>query len=377
MPTPTPSDAVADLGDPLVAVQTPALVVDLDVMEANIEEYATVAEEHGVSLRSHVKTHKVPALARRQDERTGGGIVCQTLSEAETMAHAGLEDIYLSYMVVGDRKLDRFVALSEAVERLVTTVDGPGNLRPLQEAAAARGATVEAVLEVDLGLNRVGVPPEEALGLAELVRDQPNVDLAGVMAYEAHVKAEAETREDYERLCHEAMEETRGVVENLEAAGIPVREVKVGGTATSKFSAMHPVVTEINPGMHPFNDVGEMEARPFEVSTDDCAARVLTSVISAPDGDRAVCDAGSKSIARDSSRPPIPADRDDLTYVNASEEHGWLDTAEVDGGLAVGDRLSFVPPHVCTTVNLHDTMVGVRDGRVEAVWNVAARGKVR
>jgi D-serine deaminase-like pyridoxal phosphate-dependent protein len=173
------------------------------------------------------------------------------------------------------------------------------------------------------------------------------------------------------------MDEAGRVVERIEGAGIDVPEVRAGGTATSWYSGTHPVVTEINPGMYPFNDVGEIRARPWAVSRDDCAATVLTDVISVPGEDRVVVDAGSKSLSLDGPHSPVPKRRDDVAYANASEEHGWIDTSASGESFAVGDRLEFVVPHVCTTVNLHDVLVGVRDGHVADVWEVQARGKVK
>lgn len=378
MPTPTSSETIPDLDTPVSDLETPALLVDLDVMERNVDRYASIAEDNGVRLRSHAKTHKVPALAHRQHARTGGGILCQTLGEAEVMAAGGLDDIYLSYQVVGKKKLDRLVRLSEAVDAFATTVDGPGNVEPLQNAAARRDATVDAVLEVDIGLGRTGVEPgEPAVELAEVIASQPNLAFAGIMAYEAHVKYAAETEDDYERLCHEAMEATARTVDLIEDAGVPVDDVKVGGTATSPYSGRHPVVTEINPGQYAFNDVGEIEARPWVVERSDCALTVLSTIISTQVDDQIVVDAGSKSLSMDTDRMPRPRRRDDVAYADYSEEHGHVDTSDSDASFAVGDRLEWIAPHVCPTINLHDTLIGVRDGVVEAVWNVQARGKVR
>lgn len=378
MPVPTSAELSPRLGDLIDEIETPAAVVDLDVMDRNIEEYVTFAETHDVRLRSHVKTHKIPALAHIQNRRSGGGgIVCQTLSEAEVMAQGGLTDIYLSYMVVGERKLDRLVRLSEKVDAFGTTVDGPGNIDPLQDAAARRGATVTAVLEIDLGYGRTGVVPDEAVNLAERIVESPNLTFGGVMAFEAHVKAAAETHDDYERLCRSAMDELAETVEEIDAAGISVPDVKVGGTATSKFSGTHPVVTEINPGMYPFNDTGELTARPFEVTKSDCAATVISTVISAPTDDRIIVDAGSKAISMDTDRMPLPKNREDLRYYRASEEHGWIDASEATDVPSVGDRIEFIVPHVCPSINLYDTLVGVRNGEVAEIWDVAARGKVK
>ena len=378
MTTPTATDISPELGSPIETVETPALVIDLDIMERNIEWYASFAQDHDIQLRSHVKTHKTPALAHRQHDRTGGGICCQTLSEAEVMADAGIDDIYLSYMVVGENKLNRLVHLSKGLSSFATTIDGRGNADPLQSVAAAHGATIDVIMEIDVGLSRTGVPSrEEAVDLATYLVDQPNLSFQGLLAYEANVKSEAETEDDFKRFCKAAMDEAEAVVDDLEDADIDVPEIKVGGTATSLYSGTHPVVTEINPGMYPFMDVGEFELRPWDVSIDDCAATIHSTVISAPDDDRAVVDAGSKSLGMDKPQQPILKESEEVTYVTSSEEHGWLDTSERSETLAVGDRVSLITPHVCTTVNLHDTIVGIRDQHVAAVWDIQARGKVK
>lgn len=380
MSTPSLSESTPDVGTSLADVETPALVVDLDVMERNLEEYAAFADEHGVRLRSHAKTHKIPALAHRQHERTGGGILCQTLGEAAVMAHHGVDDIYLSYMVVEPSKLDRLVALAERLDDFATTVDSRDNLRPVQEAAARRDATVDVVLELDIGLERVGVSPgPDAVELAADIAERSNVRLAGVMAYEGHLGYGDDpptTAEAYESACFAAMDDVAEAVEAIEAEGVAVPEVKVGSTATSRYSGKHPVVDEINPGMYLFNDARLVDVAPH-VEAEDCALTVLSTVMSAPTADRAVADAGSKSISMDVDREPMAKGTDGVRYYNASEEHGWLDASGADQQVDVGDKLQFVPPHVCTTVNLHDVLVGVRDGVVEETWDVAARGKVQ
>lgn len=378
MALPTSSDPTPDLHTPVSELETPVVVVDLDVMERNVERYASMAEDRGVSLRPHAKTHKVPDIAHRQTRRSGGGILCQTLSEVEVMALDGIDDVYLSYQTVGRRKLDRLTHLAGTLSSFATTVDGPGNVRPLQAAAARNGEAIHAVLEIDVGLGRTGVEPgEEAVEMATLVADQPDLVFDGVMAYEAHVKRAADSADDYQRLCDDVMDQVAATVDAIEDASVGVDEVKVGGTATSPYSSRHPVVTEINPGQYVFNDVSEIESRPWAVSREDCALTILSSVISTQVADRAVVDAGSKTISMDTSRQPMPRNRDDVTYEGYSEEHGHLDASEADDPLAVGDRVEFIPPHICPTVNLHDTLVGVRDGVVEELWSVQARGKVR
>jgi len=381
MTTPTPTDLKPELHAAVEDIETPAVVVDLDVMERNVAAYADFADEHDVTLRSHTKTHKVPAIAHWQAEVGGGGIVCQTLSEVEVMAAAGIDDVYLSYMVVGERKLDRLVALSGRLDRFATTVDGHGNLDPLQEAAARHDATVDVVLEVDVGLGRVGVqrgePPVE---LAERIDAAPNVRPDGVMGYEGHVaygEDPPETEAELERRSLACMDDLAETVDAIEAAGIEVGTVGVGSTATARYSGTHPVVDEIHPGMYPFMDA-HLAALPG-IEKRDCALTVLATVISAPPDDRVVVDAGSKSVSLELDVDPLYAGAADdaIRYANASEEHGSIDVSDLDRDLSVGGRLAFIPPHVCPTINLHDTLVGVRDGRVRRVWSVQGRGKVK
>jgi 3-hydroxy-D-aspartate aldolase len=374
----TTNEMGPSLYEPVENVETPALLADLDVMERNIAEYAAVADEHDVALRSHVKTHKNAELAALEVEMSGGhGICCQTVGEVETMARNGIDDVYLSYQVVGEAKLDRLCWLDGKLDALATTVDSAATIDMLQDAAADHDRTLHAVLEIDMGLHRTGVDPNQAVGLAERVAAAENLAFDGILAYDSHVKAISETEQEFAENCWEAMELADDVVTEIETAGIPVAEVKVGGTATSRYSCRHPVVTEINPGMYPFNDAGELHLRPWEVSKTDCAATVVTTVISVPNEDRLVVDGGSKTFSLDKPQMPVPKHRDDIEYANASEEHGWIDTSDSTESFAVGDRLEFIVPHVCTTINLHDVIVGVRDGRVEELWEVQARGKVR
>lgn len=376
----TPTDLKPELGSPRSEIETPAVVIDLDVMDRNMDAYAAFATEHDVTLRSHAKTHKIPELAHRQAAR-GGGILCQTLSEAEVMAAAGIEDIYLSYMVVTEPKLTRLVHIADTIDHFATTVDGPGNLDPLQATAAAHDTTINTVLELDIGLERVGAQlGEPAVEMADRIAAHPNLQFAGVMAYEGHLAYgdnPPATEAELDRRCQAAMDDLERTVDRIRNAGLPVDMVGVGSTATARYSGTHPVVTEIHPGMYPFMDAHLTKLPGIEKS--DCALVVETTVISVPTDDRVIVDAGSKSIALELDADPRYAGEadDEVLYYNASEEHGWIDVAAADREFAVGDRLAFIPPHVCPTINLHDSVVGVRDGAVETVWAVQARGKVK
>lgn len=377
MPTPTPGDTPPAIGAAVSEIETPAVVADLPQMETNIAWYDAFAREHDVALRSHIKTHKIPDLAHRQvDLPAGNGILCQSLGEAELMAQSGIDDIYLSYMIVQPTKLERLVRLSEKLDAFATTVDCRGNVDPLQAAAAEHGVTVDVVLELDVGQHRVGVQPDGMVEFASYVAEQPNLSIAGLMAFEGHLKSGAETEDDLRAQCLAAMDTIADAVADLEDAGIAVEDVKVGSTGTSRYSGTHDVVTEINPGMYPFFDVATANY-PVPVSIDDCALQVVSTVISKPTDDRVIVDAGSKTISMDVSVAPVCLDDPGVDYYNYSEEHGWVDIGEADIDPAVGDRLTFVPPHVCTTINLHDVIIGARDGVVEETWSVQGRGKVR
>lgn len=379
MAVPTPTDLKPEVGASRSEIETPALVVDLDVMEANMEAYANFAAEHDVMLRSHVKTHKIPAIAHQQVD-IGGGILCQKLSEAEVMAAAGIDDIYLSYMVVGEQKLTRLMRLVDSVDYFSTTVDGPGNLEPLQAVAAKHDTVVDVILEIDIGLERTGIPPgDAAVALAEQIASHPYTRFEGIMAYEGHIPYGSNppsTEAELDRRCQATMDDVEAMVERIEETGPTVETVGVGSTATSRYSGKHPVVTEIHPGMYPFMDAHLIDVPGIEKS--DCALHVLTTVISSPANDRIVVDAGSKSIALELETDPIFAGTAETepSYYNGSEEHGWIKTAQY-ADFQVGDRLPFIPPHVCPTINLHNTVIGLRDDTVETVWAVQARGKVK
>lgn len=377
MVLPTPSSVSISYPESIEEIETPAVIVDLETMERNVNEYVQIANEHDVRLRSHAKTHKIPELAHYQHQETDSGIVCQTLSEAEVMAQNGIDDIYLTYMVVDDRKLARLVRLSQKLESFATTVDCEGNINPLQAVAKEQSERIDVALEIDAGLNRVGTTHEQAVEMARYIDNQSALNLIGVMAYEGHVfgRDDVQTPSDYETECLAIMDEVARTVDRIEAAGIAIDEVKVGSTATSRYSCRHPIVTEINPGMYIFNDANLVRNSP-DVTKEDCALSVLTTVISKPTADRVIVDAGSKTIAFDTGQDPMPV-ATDTHYYNASEEHGWVDISGSQSNISVGDRLEFIPPHVCTTVNLHDTIVGVKDSEIREIWNVQARGKIR
>lgn len=369
-----PLSRLPELYAPVETIETPAILVDLDVMDRNMRRMEQLVVEHDVALRSHAKTHKIADIAHQQVALTNArGIMCQTLDECVHMARNGIEDIHLARMVVTRPKVERVVKLADEIDHFVISVDGPANFEPLQETANRRGVTVNVVLEIDVNVGRTGVAPNDALETARSIQAQPNLQFEGILGHDGLVKTTAETVEAYEEAIAETVGSLRGVVETLEADGIAVSEVKTGSSATAGYAVQHSDVTEINPGRYPFFDGLHVRYDP-RVTVDDCAVSVLTTVISKPTTDRVVVDAGSKIISPIGDPKPISTASSAIRYRAASSEHGTVDVSEYDGTVEVGDQLEFIVPSVNHSINLVDSLIGVREERVEAIWEVQARG---
>ena len=358
---------------------TPYLLIDGTQLERNILRMANVARENGIALRPHVKTHKIPRIAREQLEAGAAGITVAKLSEAEVMADGGIEDIFIAYPLVTEAKIRQAVRLGERV-RLIVGVDSLEGARRLSEAA--EGPNLEVRLEVDTGLRRTGIPRDEAVGLAGEIESMGNLDLTGIYTYRGAVLGGSKTLE----LEKAGLEEGRVMVslaEQMRERGIRIKDVSVGSTPTAEYVAKVEGVTEIRPGTYVFYD--RMQARLGACSLDDCAAVVVCTVVSRPTGDLAIIDGGSKTFATDVAPGADPLNLEgyghilgypDAVLERLTEEHGMLSVDE-DCDLEVGDTLQIIPNHICSTVNLHDQVYLVgEDGAVEET-RVAARGKVR
>jgi len=361
-------------------VETPHVSIDGAGVERNIEKMAAIAGRNGVALRPHVKTHKIPAMARAQVEAGAAGITVAKVSEAEVMADAGLDDIFIAYPLVSEAKIRRAVALSRRTRRLIVGVDSVEGARRLSAAAGDRA--LEVRLEVDSGLGRTGVVYDEAVELARKVEALGNLDLLGIYTYRGAVLGGSPTL-DRESAGLEEGELMVSLARRMGERGIEIREVSLGSTPTAEYAAGVEGVTEIRPGTYVFYD--RMQARLGACSLEECAATVVCTVVSRPREDLAVIDGGSKTFATDVQPGTGPLNLEGFGYVvghpgavleRLTEEHGMLAvTGEHD--LGVGDTLRIIPNHVCSTVNLHDAVyMAGRDGAVEEL-RVAARGKVQ
>lgn len=363
------------------ALDTPVLLVDLPRMERNVRTMAEFAGDAGVKLRPHVKTHKIPALAHLQLRAGARGVTVAKVGEAEVMAAAGIDDILVCYPVLGIEKLDRLAHLARGA-RLTVAVDSFEAAQQLAEAAARHRIHFDVFLEVDSGLHRCGLPPGDPIvDLAKQLQSLDGLEITGVCTHAGHAIA-ATTPGERDSIARHEGESVVFTRDRLYTAGIPIREVSVGSSATVRVSGRVPGVTEIRPGTYIFNDHMQMTAG--ACTADDCALTVLSTVVSCPSPDRAILDAGSKCLSSDFHHMTermlgygyIKGSRGTLVS-RLSEEHGVVDLTQADRSLAIGDRVEIIPNHACAALNLWDVLHGVRDGEVETVWPVLARGKVR
>jgi D-serine deaminase-like pyridoxal phosphate-dependent protein len=358
-------------------LSTPAVLVDLDVLERNVTRMAERARAHGVRLRPHAKTHKVVDIGRLQIATGATGLSVAKTSEAEVFAAAGFEDLFVAYPVVGADKAARLLALAERLRRLAVGVDSVEGASTLAGVFRAAGRVLDVMLKVDVGFHRVGVPPERALEMARRLSEMPGLRLRGVFTHGGQSYHEPTPEGVAQVARHEGGTMAR-VAHELRGAGIAVEEVSVGSTPSAREAMAQAGVTECRPGNYVYHDGTQVALG--TCGPDDCAMTVLATVVSVPAGDRAVVDAGSKTLSSDPLRPrpggygQIAGRRSRLQRL--SEEHGVI-TVEEGEGFRVGERLRILPNHACVVSNLHDVVFGVRGETVEAELGVAARGRVR
>jgi D-serine deaminase-like pyridoxal phosphate-dependent protein len=360
----------------LAELDSPALIVDLDVMEANVASKTRLTSAHGIELWPNIKGHKIPTLAWSQVRSGAAGITCQKLAEAEVMVNAGFTEVLLAVQVVGTAKVERLRRLARRAH-LVTVVDSLPGAQSISDAFSHCGQTIEAFLEVDLGYRRCGVTAPEALDLAQRMSRLPGLKLVGVMGYEGHIydltgraEVEAAARRSYELLV--------GVSTRLQDAGIAATRVSVGASAGARVAVEMPGITEIRAGSYLMNDRAQIAMGSADQT--GCAATVLATVISVPDGSRAVIDAGAKALTA-TTLPGLAGygllvGHGEAVLERLSDEHGMIATASADD-FRVGDRVQVIPNSHTVVFNQFAEVYAVRKGRVEAVLPVAARGMMQ
>ena len=357
-------------------LDTPAVLVDLDVLERNLSRMADWAAAHAVRLRPHAKTHKTLEIAGMQMAAGACGLSVAKTSEAEVFARAGFRDLFVAYPIVGPEKVRRLVALAEDA-RLTVGVDSLEGASALAEAFRAADRRVAVSLKVDVGFHRVGVKPADALRTALRIAELPGLDFRGFFTH-AGQAYQQETPEAVAAVGSIEGQILVSVASEARAAGLPIVDVSPGSTPTAPHVMAVPGVTECRPGNYVFHDATQVGLGVCSLA--DCALTVLATVTSVPSPDRAVVDAGSKTLSSDPLRPRpdghglVLGRRSRLRRL--SEEHGVI--AVEDGeSFRVGEHLRIVPNHACVVVNLHDRLLALRGERVEAVFSVAARGRVQ
>ena len=346
-------------------LDTPALILDLDGLEDNLDRYQRYFDEHGIGLRPHIKTHKCLAIAHMQMARGAIGITCQKLGEAEVMVGGGITgDILIPYNIIGRRKLERLAALARLADMTVA-VDSEYTVKGLAEIAQEERVQIGVIVELDRG--RTGVPsPEAAAELGKIVDRAPGLEFRGLMIMPSPPEVRSFIQETLELFDRDGL----------------AHPIVSGGSTGGAFLA-HEIreLTEYRVGEYAVGGAGHLDRGTH--SLEQCCLRVLTTVVSRATSDRAILDAGSKALSasvsqRDGQRSMGHiVEYPDARISGASEEHGQVDLSACSAKPAIGDRVQVLPVHPCPCVNEHDEIVAVREGRVEAVWPVHARGMTK
>ena len=358
-------------------LDTPALIVDVDVMERNLNRAATYAREHSLRLRPHTKTHKIPALGKRQIDLGAAGLSVAKTTEGEVMLASGTRDLLIAYPVLGEAKLARLVQLARQAQ-VTVALDDLDVAQGIAAAAVRGGVEIGVLVEADLGLHRMGVAPGPALlALIQAVRALRGLRWRGVAFYPGHIKNHAsEGQSALERLRTEVPE----MISTLTRAGAEPEIVSGGSTPLLWDSHSIPGANEIRPGTYIFNDRNTLLSG--ACSRSECAATMLCTVVSVQ-GDRMMIDGGSKTFSSDRSTADGDALFGDVAgdpgarFHKMNEEHGYVDLSRAERNYRTGDRVKVLMNHICTAVNLHERIWAVRGEEVIDAWPVAGRGKLQ
>ena len=344
-------------------LDTPALCVDLDVLEKNIDDLQSACNKLDISLRVHTKTHKTPAIARKQIAAGAIGIVSQKLGEAEAMATGGIADILIPYNIVGKAKLARLTDLVKSGQSTITVAaDSSATVTGLSEAAAAADCTIRVIVEMDTGGGRVGTQsPADTLALAQEIDRLPGLNFTGVMTYPSSERARP------------ILDEVRDLASQ---AGLPLHMISGGGTGSEEISKSLGC-TETRIGSYAYEGMTRVGKRE-DLDPSRCPLRMVVTVVSTSKPGQAIVDAGMKAFT---SYPPMPhgycLEYPEIFFKGMSVEHGHLDLTASDHKFTVGDTLSFIPLHGGMTTNLHDRLFAIRNGEVVEEWEVAGRGRAQ
>ena len=372
VPNPYASGILHDhpaLGLPMTSLPTPAPLIDLPILERNIATMADHFADRPASIRPHSKTHRTPVVARMQIAAGATGITAPKTSVAEAMVEGGIDDVFIANQVVAPGMIRRLVALAGRARVSVLT-DDARNVADLSEAAAAAGVTLDVLIEIESGMSRCGTRPgAPAVALAQEIARAPGLRFAGIHIYEGHL-VQVPDRAERTRATEAMLDIGLETAAMVRRAGLEVETVTCGGTGTYDISGVYPGVTEHQAGSYVYMDPGYQEKAPAF----GLAFSLLSTVLSAPAPDRIVVDSGLQVLSTGGGAAAAKG-HPELTVRGLSEEHGTLTTTDGTAtGFSPGDLIELHPGHCCASANLHDTVYAVRNGTVEAVWAVTARG---
>jgi D-serine deaminase-like pyridoxal phosphate-dependent protein len=341
-------------------LETPSVLIDLDIMQRNIAGMQAHCNELGLKFRPHIKTHKIPDIARMQIEAGAVGIACQKVSEAEVFTEAGLNDIQIPYNIVGPQKTGRLVDLA-LYNKVTVSADHPTIIAGLSDAAKASDMRLNVMVDLVTDIQRTGAPVSEVLTLAQKIDEDEHLHFSGLLVYPSNPSVRPDLQEALYALNH---------------AGIGVNSVSGGGTGAALHAHEMPELTELRVGTYVFNDWGTV-CKGW-ASFDDCAMTVMATVVSRPTQDRTILDCGAKTLSSDVYEGCYGyiVEYPDARIYQLNEEHGFVDMSACAERPTIGERVHVIPVHTCVVTNLHNQIYGVRGEEVEVTWPVAARGLV-
>jgi D-serine deaminase-like pyridoxal phosphate-dependent protein len=359
-------------------IETPGMVIDIKKVRHNIKKFQTYGDRLGMTLRPHIKTHKMIELAKLQIEMGACGILCAKLSEAEAMSAGGIDDIFVAYPIIGENKIKRLLSLNKRA-KIIASVDSYEGARVLSEAAFAQRQRVEVRIEIDTGMRRTGVPAEKAALFAKSIKELPGLNVTGIYTYKSAI-LNGRATDDYQAAAEEENRLMQTAADSMKAVGLNILEI--GGGSTTTAAHMSPgVITEIHAGTYVFADAKRVKSG--SATLEECAACVCVTVVSVSPG-RAIIDGGVKAFGGDmkGDTPPlflrgygIVLDHPDLVFSSMTEEHGVLDVeGSADTGLQIGQVLRIVPNHICSAINLYNDVYMLRENGVLEKKKVDCRG---
>lgn len=366
------------IGARVSELDTPALLIDLDIMERNLLKLSEYGHEHGLRVRPHTKTHKIPALARKQLELGAAGLTVAKVGEAEVMLAAQPPDLLVAYPIIGASKLERLMQVGRKTS-LTMSLDSLVVARQLSEAASKSQVEIGVLAEVDVGLGRVGVPPGEALvELIQGITKLPRLHFDGIAFYPGQIKS---LDDDGQKALKKLADLLESILTDLRQAGFAPRIVSGGSTPTLFHSHRLPGLNEVRPGTYLFNDRNTVLAG--ACTFEECAASILVTVVSTAKAGQMIIDGGSKTFSSD--RPTAGSEvsfgrvveAPEAVFTKMNEEHGFVDLRKAGRRFDIGDRVRIIPNHICVAMNLHECVYGIRGDVVEQAWRVEGRGKLQ